>query len=100
MENFEQMLVEILTELRELRRDVAKLQRDLSDMYKKLAEVKISDTDVAAAALREGVDKLNAAVDAVVENISLVKSLYAEEKIKQDEVCLAVLEKLMAGRNV
>lgn len=98
-EEVPEYVVEILAELRELRREVAKLQRDVAELYKRLSELQPSapaNADAAARALREAAEKLEAVAQAVAEHASLIKSLAAEEWAKRDETCLALLEKLMA----
>jgi len=95
---YQDYMVEILGELKELRREVAKLQKDVAELSKKLAEpqTRITDAEVVLATLREAVEKLNAAAAAVVENASLMRALALEDKQRRDEACLAVLERLVA----
>jgi hypothetical protein len=95
---YPEYVVEILGELKELKREVAKLQKDLAELSKRVAEpqTRATDTDAALAALREAVERLNAAAAAVVENASLIRALALEDKQKRDEACLAVLERLIA----
>jgi hypothetical protein len=94
--------VEILNELKELRREVARLQRDVADLAKRLAEpqTRTSDSEIVLASLREAVEKLNAAAAVVVENASLMRATAVEERARRDEACLAVLERLMALQEV
>jgi hypothetical protein len=91
-------VVEILGELRELRREVARLQKEVAELSKKLAEpqTRMTDAEVVLANLREAVEKLNAAAAAVVENASLMRATAVEDRQRRDETCLAVLERLMA----
>ncbi|ACB39538.1 hypothetical protein [Pyrobaculum neutrophilum] len=90
--------VEILAELRQLRQDVANLRREVAELSKKLAEpqARSTDADVALNALREAAEKLNAAAAAVVENASLIRAAVAEDRLRRDEACTAVLEKMLA----
>ncbi|MCI4447362.1 MAG: hypothetical protein JHC20_05575 [Pyrobaculum sp.] len=95
---YPEYVVEILNELKELRREVARLQRDVADLAKRLAEPQrqMSDSEAVLASLREAVEKLNAAASAVVENASLIRAAVAEDGQRRDDTCLAVLERLMA----
>lgn len=88
-------VAEILNELRELKKEVAKLQREVAELSKKVAKPEASGVDAAVTALREGVQKLDAAVAAVVENLAAVRSLAVEDRLKRDETCMAVLERLI-----
>jgi uncharacterized protein Smg (DUF494 family) len=99
---YPEYVVEILNELKELRREVARLQRDVADLAKRLAEPQrqASDSEAVLVFLREAVEKLNAAASAVVENASLIRAVIAEDRQKRDDACLAVLERLMALQEV
>jgi len=89
-------VVEILNELKELRREVAKLQQQVAELAKRQSESRVSDADVLASRLREELDKLNAAVAAVLENASWLRSAIAEGVYKREELCALLLEKILA----
>lgn len=91
-------IVEVLAELRQLRQDVVNLRREIAELSKKPAEPqpRVTDIDVVISALREAVEKLNAAAAAMIENASLIRAAVAEDRLKRDETCMAVLEKLIA----
>ncbi|MEM1902270.1 MAG: hypothetical protein QXW44_01150 [Pyrobaculum sp.] len=95
-------VVEILNELKELRREVTRLQREVAELSKKISQQETTprEIDTAISALREGVEKLNAAAAAVVENIALARATVAEERLRRDEACMAVLEKLLALQEI
>ncbi len=94
-------VVEILAELRELKREVARLQREVAELSKKVAQPpqpqqQPANIEAVLDAVREAVEKLNSAALSVVENASLVRAAVAEDRAKRDEACMALLERLMA----
>jgi predicted translin family RNA/ssDNA-binding protein len=94
-------VVEILAELRELKKEVAKLQREVAELSKKVAQPpqpqqQPANIEAVLDAVREAVEKLNSAALSVVENASLVRAAVAEDRAKRDEACMALLERLMA----
>ncbi|MFN7106041.1 MAG: hypothetical protein ACK4M3_05595 [Pyrobaculum sp.] len=90
-------LAEVLAELRELKRRVADLQRDVADLSRKLSEIK---TGTPEHLLKEGVARLNAVAEAILENASLIRATLAEERLRRDETCMVLLERLAALREV
>ncbi|MEZ0319489.1 MAG: hypothetical protein ABWK05_05815 [Pyrobaculum sp.] len=96
---YSEYVVEILNELRELKRELALLRQQVSELAKKVEsrrEVQVSDVDAVAAQIKEGVERLNAVAQSVAENAALIRALLSEDKLKRDEACMALLEKLMA----
>jgi predicted translin family RNA/ssDNA-binding protein len=94
-------VVEILAELRELKKEVAKLQKDVAELSKKVLQPpqpqqQPANVEAVLDAVREAVEKLNSAALSVVENASLVRAAVAEDRAKRDEACIALLERLMA----
>jgi len=98
-------VVEILAELRELKKEVAKLQREVAELSKKVAQPpqpqqQPANIEAVLDAVREAVEKLNSAALSVVENASLVRAAVAEDRAKRDEACMALLERLMALQDI
>ncbi|RFA94621.1 hypothetical protein [Pyrobaculum aerophilum] len=95
---YPEYVVEILAEIRELRKEVAKLQREVADLSKKVSQApqQPANADVVINAVREAVERLNSAALAVVENASAIRSLIIEERGKREEICMALLERLLA----
>lgn len=95
---YPEYVVEILAEIRELKKEVAKLQREVAELSKKISQTpqQPSNAEVVVNAVREAVEKLNSAALAVVENASAIRSMIVEERGKRDEICIALLEKLLA----
>ncbi|MCU7788282.1 hypothetical protein ODS41_10205 [Pyrobaculum sp. 3827-6] len=99
-------VVEILAELRELKKEVAKLQREVAELSKKVAQPpqpqqqQPANIEAVLDAVREAVEKLNSAALSVVENASLVRTAVGEDRAKRDEACMALLERLMALQDI
>ncbi|MFN3804529.1 MAG: hypothetical protein ACK4SY_05695 [Pyrobaculum sp.] len=88
-------LAEVLAELRELKRRVAELQRDVAELSRRLSEIRAGDPEHV---LREGVARLNAVAEAILENASFIRAMLAEGGLRRDETCVALLERLAALR--
>jgi predicted translin family RNA/ssDNA-binding protein len=98
-------VVEILAELRELKREVAKLQREVAELSKKVAQPpqpqqQPANIEAVLDAVREAVEKLNSAALSVVENASLVRAAVVEDRARREEACMALLERLMALQDI
>ncbi|MEM3996784.1 MAG: hypothetical protein QXP31_06975 [Pyrobaculum sp.] len=96
---YPEYVVEILNELKELRRELALLRQQVAELAKKVEsrrEAQVSDIDAVAAQIREGVERLNAVALSVAENAAFIRTLLSENRLKGEEACMALLEKLMA----
>ncbi|MEM1598349.1 MAG: hypothetical protein QXI07_07575 [Pyrobaculum sp.] len=96
---YPEYVVEILNEIKELRRELALLRQQVAELAKKVEsrrEAQVSDIDAVAAQIREGVERLNAVALSVAENAAFIRTLLSENRLKGEEACMALLEKLMA----
>ena len=96
---YPEYVVEILNEIKELRRELALLRQQVAELAKKVEsrrEAQVSDIDAVAAQIREGVERLNAVALSVAENAAFIRTLLSENRLQGEEACMALLEKLMA----
>lgn len=95
---YPEYVLELLNEVRELRREVAQLRKEVAELKRapQPQQQAAIDTEAIAAAIREGVEKLNAAVSSLMESATYLRAVAEEGKWRQAEACLAVFEKLLA----
>ncbi|MEM1616590.1 MAG: hypothetical protein QW452_11570, partial [Pyrobaculum sp.] len=91
---YPEYVVEILNEIKELRRELALLRQQVAELAKKVEsrrEAQVSDIDAVAAQIREGVERLNAVALSVAENAAFIRTLLSENRLKGEEACMALL---------